>query len=340
MPQVSLFALPTALASRQQRQTRAVRLGDDRGEIQYPDAVQNARPVRAPILLEGRLRFAQGLAIGGQWGGAMLLATESAPAQRRGFYGSFAQVGAPAGVVLANVAFLIVSANVSPDAFMSWGWRIPFLLSVVLIGVSLYIQLHLEETPAFQQLQKASAQRTANAALITRRSPILEALRRYPRQITLAAGAFMAVQVTFYLLITWIVAYGSSPAGLNLPRTTMLLGVMTGSLVAIPSLFISGMLSDRYGRRGIYMLGAALLGRVVRVSIRRDLWRRARADHRDQAARYLRQHRGDLLLHRGSVRNNRARGSAIERNTRHQSRSGTVVAPPRCRWRLSLPVHS
>ena len=213
----------------------------------------------APILLV-ILRFAQGLALGGLRGGAMLLATESAPAQRRGFYGSFAQVGAPAGVVLANVAFLIVSANVSPDAFMSWGWRIPFLLSVVLIGVSLYIQLHLEETPAFQQLQKASAQRTANAALITRRSPILEALRRYPRQITLAAGAFMAVQVTFYLLITWIVAYGSSPAGLNLPRTTMLLGVMTGSLVAIPSLFISGMLSDRYGRRGIYMLGAALLG--------------------------------------------------------------------------------
>src|SRR6185369_16352291 len=94
----------------------------------------------APILLIV-LRFMQGLAIGGQWGGAMLLATESAPTHKRGLYGSFAQAGAPVGVILANLAFLIVNDSVSQDAFMAWGWRIPFVLSIALIGLSIYVQL-------------------------------------------------------------------------------------------------------------------------------------------------------------------------------------------------------
>ena len=218
----------------------------------------------APILLI-LLRFVQGLAIGGQWGGAMLLITETAPRQRRGFYGSFAQAGAPAGVIMANLAFLIVNDTVSQEAFMSWGWRIPFIFSIVLIGLSLYVQLRLEETPAFRQLRQAGAQPNGvvSDVVVTpapRRSPVLEALRLYPRQIALAAGAFMAVQVTFYILITWVIAYGTNPAGLNLPRSTMLGGVMIGALVMAPSLLISGAISDRYGRRGVYMAGAVLLG--------------------------------------------------------------------------------
>ncbi|HTO58182.1 MAG TPA: MFS transporter [Pseudomonadales bacterium] len=212
----------------------------------------------APILLIV-LRFVQGLAIGGQWGGAMLLATESAPKNRRGYYGAFAQAGAPAGVILANLAFLTVNETVSADAFMTWGWRIPFILSIALIGLSLYVQLRLEETSAFRQLRDADAGPLTRSAAGAR-SPVLEALRLYPRQIALAAGAFIAVQVTYYLLITWVIAYGTNPAGLDLPRSTMLTGVMIGAIAMAPSLLISGIVSDRYGRRGIYAAGAVLLG--------------------------------------------------------------------------------
>ena len=101
--------------------------------------------IAAPILLS-LLRFVQGLAIGGQWGGAMLLVTESAPADKRGYYGAYAQAGAPAGVILANIAFMVISYSISEDAFMQWGWRIPFISSVLLIGISMYVQLRMEET--------------------------------------------------------------------------------------------------------------------------------------------------------------------------------------------------
>ena len=115
------------------------------------------RSVLAAPLLLIVLRFAQGIAIGGQWGGAVLIATENAPPQRRGFYGSFAQVGAPVGVILANLAFLLMSANTEPEAFMQWGWRVPFIVSVVLIGLALYVQLRLEDTVEFLKLQRRSA---------------------------------------------------------------------------------------------------------------------------------------------------------------------------------------
>jgi metabolite-proton symporter len=202
----------------------------------------------APVLLI-LLRFVQGLAIGGQWGGAVLLITESAPREQRGFWGSFAQVGAPAGVVLANLAFLVVTELVSPGEFMEWGWRLPFLSSVILVGLSLYVQVRLEDTTAFQKLEKPQG-----------RSPVIEAFRRYPKEIFLAAGAFLSVQIAFYILITFVIAYGTRADGLALPRTTMLMAVLVGTLVMIPSVVISGALSDRFGRRRIYLWGAALTG--------------------------------------------------------------------------------
>lgn len=222
----------------------------------------------APLLLT-LLRFVQGLAIGGQWGGAMLLVTESAPAHRRGYYGAFAQAGAPVGVILANLAFLLVSGSVSEEAFMAWGWRLPFIASIGLIGLSLYVQLHLEDTPAFTRLKAATAAQAAaaaepgvtrRAAEAPRRSPVVEALRRHPREIVLGAGAFLAVQVTFYILIAFVVAYGANPAGLGLPRNTMLGAVLVGSVFQIPVLFLASAYSDRRGRRGVYMLGAVLAG--------------------------------------------------------------------------------
>ena len=185
--------------------------------------------------------------------------TENAPPNRRGFYGAFAQAGAPVGLILANLAFLITTASVSDEAFMTWGWRIPFLASVALIGLSLYVQLRLEDTPAFRELQ-ALKEAKAEPTAVPTRSPVLEALATYPKQIILAAGAFLAAQVTFYILITFVVAYTTNPDGLGLSRSTILSAVLVSSFLQIPALFISASLSDKYGRRGIYMLGAALLG--------------------------------------------------------------------------------
>jgi metabolite-proton symporter len=213
----------------------------------------------APVILV-LLRFAQGLAIGGQWGGAMLLVTENAPPDRRGFYGSFAQAGAPVGTILANLAFLAASSLLPQEDFMSWGWRLPFLASVLLIALSLYVQLTLEDTPAFRELAARSGVDAGRRAVPRRRgSPVLDALRRYPRQIALAAGAFLAVQVTFYILIAFVVAYGTSAQGLGLSRTTMLTAVLIGAAAQIPVTMGSAALSDRWGRRGIYMAGAALM---------------------------------------------------------------------------------
>ncbi len=232
----------------------------------------------APVLLV-LLRFFQGLAIGGQWAGAVLLATENAPPHRRGFYGAFAQAGVPAGVILANLVFLIVNAVVSPEAFLSWGWRVPFVLSIGLIALAIYAQHRLEETSEFRQLKEAKLQRDqelirqrasergisieqalAEAAAERQPSPVLEALRRYPKEIALAAGALMAIQVTFYIFTTFLMAYGTNPAGLNLPRSTMLAAVLISAVLMIPALFVSAAFSDRYGRRGIFAGGAVLVG--------------------------------------------------------------------------------
>jgi MFS family permease len=169
--------------------------------------------------------------------------------------------------VLANIVFLIVSGSLSDEAFFDWGWRIPFLISIVLIGLSLFVQLTLEDTVAFRELKEAQlkdakklARDMPGEATKEKRkvSPVLEVLRLHPREIVLAAGAFLAVQVTFYIMVAFVVAYGSNPAGLGLPREFMLMAVLIASLVQIPVLFLASAYSDRHGRRGIYMLGAIL----------------------------------------------------------------------------------
>ena len=205
--------------------------------------------VAAPIILVV-LRFVQGLAVGGQWGGAVLIATEYAPREKRGFYGSFAQQGVPVAVIVSNTVFLILAAVLAPEQFAAWGWRIPFLLSVFLIGIGFYAQVRLEETPAFQHVQEAGAE--------TQRSPISEALRTYPKEIALAAGAFIAINATFYIFIAYIISYGTQV--LELPKSTILIGVLVSAVASIISLTASSMVSDRIGRRKVYMSGAALLG--------------------------------------------------------------------------------
>ena len=218
--------------------------------------------VAAPIILT-LLRFTQGLAIGGQWGGAMLLVTESAPADQRGWYGAYAQAGAPVGVILANLAFIIISRSVSDEFFMAWGWRIPFLASVALIGISMYVQLNLEDTKAFKELEAQREKRQFDATDTyqpVKRSPVLEAIRKYPKRIALAAGAFLSVQVSFYILIAFIISYGIDPDGANVSRNTMLAALLIASALQIPAQFWASGYSDRHGRRGIFMLGAILTG--------------------------------------------------------------------------------
>ena len=136
----------------------------------------------------------------------MLLVTESAPADQRGYYGAYAQAGAPVGVILANLAFILISATVSEEFFMTWGWRIPFLVSVVLIGISMYIQLNMEDTQAFRELEALRHKRLAaegSQETVAKRSPVIEALVKYPKRIALAAGAFLSIQVSFYIL-DWV----------------------------------------------------------------------------------------------------------------------------------------
>ena len=216
--------------------------------------------IAAPIILT-LLRFCQGLAIGGQWGGAMLLVTESAPSNERGWYGAYAQAGAPVGVILANLALIGISAAVSDEFFQTWGWRIPFLASVVLIGISMFVQLKLEDTVAFRELQlvREAHKDEHPEAEAVRRSPVLEALINYPKTISLAAGAFLSIQVSFYILIAFVLAYGSQGiAGMS--RDAMLAAVLVASALMIPFQFWASGYSDRNGRRGIYMLGAVLTG--------------------------------------------------------------------------------
>ena len=215
----------------------------------------------APILLV-TLRFLQGVCIGGQWGGAVLLATESAPAEKRGFYGSFAQMGVPVAVLISNIIFLIIAASLGDDALVAWAWRIPFLLSVLLIGLGLYIQLKLEDTPAFRHLQEYREQHQTEEerreAAEAAGSPVWEVLRTYPKEIALAAGAFISINANFYLLITYILDYATAEVGL--PQSTVLTAVLISSVAGLMAIAGFAALSDIIGRRVPFIAGAVTLG--------------------------------------------------------------------------------
>src|SRR5262249_11476766 len=203
--------------------------------------------VLAPVAL-AVLRFVQGLGVGGEWGGAVLLAAEHGHHGRRGFYASSAQAGVPAGLLLANAAFAAASA-LPQEQFLSWGWRLPFLAGVVLLGMGLFIRLHILETPLFA---------AAQARRVTSARPLVELVRTYPRNLLLAMGARFAENACFYVFTVFIYVYASEPRGFA--RDTLLAGVLLASalqLVAIPAF---AALSDRLGRRPVYLAGALFLG--------------------------------------------------------------------------------
>ena len=205
----------------------------------------------APMLLI-TLRICQGLAVGAQWGGAVLLATENAPANRRGFFGSFAQLGVPIGVVLGNVVFLILTATVAQDSFLSWGWRIPFWISLIMLPVAFAIHRYLEETPEFKKI--AAKLEGAPAA---RRSPIVEVLRKNPGTVLMAAGSNAIGVIFFYTMITGSVQYATTYLGLG--RSTVLTFILIACLLQIPLVPLFGHLSDRIGRKLVFGAGTVAM---------------------------------------------------------------------------------
>jgi MHS family shikimate/dehydroshikimate transporter-like MFS transporter len=201
----------------------------------------------APILLL-LLRVFQGIGIGGEWGGAVLMAVEHSPAGRRGFYGSWPQIGVPAGLLLSAGAVYVLSYL--PDAdFLAWGWRVAFLISAVLVAVGLYIRLKVMETPAFNRIQ----QENKIAAV-----PVVDLFKTHGKNTLLGLGARYIEGVTFNTFGVFIVGYLTG--ALHLSRQTALAGVMISSAIMIVLLPIYGNLSDRYGRRRLYALGALGIG--------------------------------------------------------------------------------
>lgn len=211
--------------------------------------------VWAPILLV-TARLIQGLGVGAQWGGAALLLTEHAPIERRGFYGSLVQTGAVFGAVLGSLFFLILTSTLSDDQFTTWGWRVPFLSGLILVLIGSYVQLKIEDTPVFRELQRQSAGSKQTAGL--RKAPLLQAVQRYWRQILQAAGAFFVVNATFYILISGMLDYATKTVGMS--RSAILWCVMIAGLTQVVTMPFFGALTDRMGsRKRLYLIGTALM---------------------------------------------------------------------------------
>jgi MFS family permease len=204
--------------------------------------------IAAPLILTA-LRFVQGLGIGGEWGGAVLMAVEHSPRGRRGFYGSFAQMGVPAGLILSNLIFLPIAA-LPDEALLSWGWRIPFLISIVLVVVGLIIRLKIMESPAFTRVKETNTEA---------RMPIVDVLRHHWREVALAAGAFIIINSYFYILVSYIIAYATGES-VGLSRGTIVTVLLISSTIMFFTVPFFGSLSDRVGRRTLYLIGTVGMG--------------------------------------------------------------------------------
>jgi metabolite-proton symporter len=196
------------------------------------------------------LRFIQGVGVGGEWGGSVLMSMEWARNDgSRGLIASWPQFGVPCGLFLANLAVLAFSSQMSGEAFLAWGWRIPFALSLLLVGVGLYIRLGIMETPVFAKLL---AERKVD------RTPMLTVIRQHPKEILLSALARMAEQAPFYIFTAFVFSYGIGT--LHVSRNFLLTAVLAASMLSFISIPLFGHLSDRIGRKKMYMIGAAVTG--------------------------------------------------------------------------------
>ena len=201
--------------------------------------------VAAPILLVV-LRLIQGIGVGGEWGGSVLMSMEWGSEKRRGLFASYPQLGVPIGLLLSTVIFQAFSSL--PDAtFLSWGWRIPFLLSVVMIGVGLFVRLRVQESPEFRVIKEAEQ---------VVRLPVMDAFRRYPREIFASAFVRMSEQAPFYLFTTFVLTYGTK--ALTLPRGQLLTDVTIAAAIGLVTVPLFGHLSDLVGRKTMYGIGIVL----------------------------------------------------------------------------------
>jgi len=195
------------------------------------------------------LRFIQGIGVGGEWGGSVLLSMEWArTSKNHGLIASWPQFGGPAGFFLANLAILAFS-QMSGDQFLTWGWRVPFFLSLILVAIGLWIRLGILETPVFTKLV---AERKVE------RMPMLEVLKRHPKEIILSALVRLAEQTPFYIFTAFVFSYGIGT--LKVSRDFLLIAVLTASVVSFVAIPLSGHISDRIGRKNMYMIGAVVTG--------------------------------------------------------------------------------
>lgn len=202
--------------------------------------------IAAPIILI-LLRLVQGFGVGGEWGGAVLMAVEHGHGGRRGLYGSCVQMGVPAGLLLATGVFALFS-GLSKESFMSWGWRVPFLLGIVLLAVGMFIRMQVMESPLFAKVQ----QKKDVSPL-----PILDVFRRYPKNVALAMGARFAENACFYIFSVFVLTYATG--ALELEKQDVLIGVWIAASVQVVAIPLFGVLSDRIGRRPVYLCGALFL---------------------------------------------------------------------------------
>jgi metabolite-proton symporter len=205
----------------------------------------------APLLLVG-LRVVQGIAIGGEWSGSVLIAMEWGDQRKRGLLGSYAQLGVPLGLVLGTGGMTLLSATLSAEAFNSWGWRVPFLASLLLVAVGLVIRLKILETPMFAKLREE--QKTA-------RVPVVDAIRHHWREILLSAGLRFSEQMPFYLYTTFVLIYVVSRHGFS--KTFVLNAVLVGAVCELVAIPLFSQLSDRFGRKRVYLIGAILTGLIA-----------------------------------------------------------------------------
>jgi metabolite-proton symporter len=204
--------------------------------------------IAAPILLTV-LRIVQGIGVGGEWGGSVLMSMEWGTRKRHGFMASLPQLGVPIGLLLATLAVRVTSSATGDKAFLSWGWRIPFLVSVVLIGVGLYVRLQVHETPHFARVKQAQA--------VVRR-PVWDVLRTQPRAVFTSAFVRMAEQAPFYLFTSFVLSYGTEH--LKLSRGDLLNDILVAAALGLISVPLFGYLSDLFGRRLVYGVGIVAVG--------------------------------------------------------------------------------
>jgi MHS family shikimate/dehydroshikimate transporter-like MFS transporter len=198
----------------------------------------------APVLLV-MLRLAQGFGLGGQWGGAVLMTVEHSPHGKRGFYGSLPQVGLPVGLLTSTFVFGLIS-RLPEEALFSWGWRVAFLISIILVVVALYVRLAIAEPPAFEAVKKSHA---------TAKIPILEALRQHPGSVLLVMGARIAENGAFYLYSVFVITFATLPS-IGFPSSAALNAVTIAAAIQLFTIPAFGALSDRLGRRPVYLFGA------------------------------------------------------------------------------------